>query len=97
MGGQPNFGPLAQIISNGMDYHYSRTITDEERTLERTGLLARSNHNLDRLLKKEVDHGFANPVPIDVVAKIKNSSVQPPGLAKQLGLSSDGTRKSSTE
>jgi hypothetical protein len=28
MGGHPNFGPLAQIISNGMDYRYSRSITD---------------------------------------------------------------------
>jgi hypothetical protein len=82
MGGHPNFGALEQIISNGMDYRYSRTITDEERTLERTGLLARGNHKsasdepdqIDRLLKKEVHHGFAIPVPIDVVAKIKHSS-----------------------
>jgi hypothetical protein len=84
-----------------MDYRYSRTITNEERTLERTSLLAHGNHKsangepdqIDRLLKKEVHHGFAIPVPIDVVAKIKQSSVQPLGLAKQLGLSSDGTRK----
>jgi hypothetical protein len=101
MGGHPNFGPLAQIISDGMDYRYSRSITDEERTLERTALLARGNHKsakdepeqIERLLKKEVDHGFAIPVPIDVVSRIKNSSVQPLGLAKQFGLSSDGTRK----
>jgi hypothetical protein len=43
-----NFGPLVQTISNGMDYRYtyrySRTITDEERTLVRTGLLTHGNH-----------------------------------------------------
>jgi hypothetical protein len=96
MGGHPNFGPLAQIIAkrNGLpllpNYHSRR---------------ARGNHKsakdepdqIDRLLKKELDHGFAIPVPIDIVAKIKHSSVQPLGLAKQLGLSSDGTIKSSTE
>jgi hypothetical protein len=91
MGDHPIFGPLAQHRKwNGLpllpNYHSRR---------------ARGNHKsaknepdqIDRLLKKEVDHGFAIPVPIDIVAKIKHSSVQPIGLAKQLGLSSDRTRK----
>jgi hypothetical protein len=101
MVGHPNFGPLAQVIENGVDYRYSRTITAEERTLKRTALLTRGSHKsakdepdqIDRLLKKEVDHGFAIPVPIDIVAKIKHSSAQSLSLAKQLGLSSDGTSK----
>jgi hypothetical protein len=101
MGGHPNFPPLEEIISNGMSYRYSRTITDEEREKERTELLARGNHKsaqdepeqIARLLQKEVLHGFALPIPVSVVEKIKGSSIQPLGLAKQWGLQSDGSRK----
>ena len=101
MGGHPKFEPLADIISNGMGYRYSRSITDEERVAERTGLLARGNHKsaqdepeqIDRLLQKEVHHGFALPIPVEVVEKIKGSSVQPLGLAKQWGLTANGSRK----
>jgi hypothetical protein len=82
MGSHLNFEPLAQIVSNGMYYRYSRTMVDAERTLKRTSLLVRSNHKsandepdqIDRLLKKEVYHGFAIPVPIDEVGKIKLSA-----------------------
>ena len=62
--------------------------------------MARGNHKsatgdqeyLEKLLSKDVYHGFSFQVEADKVKNLEGSMVQPAGLAEQHGIKSDGTR-----
>ena len=100
VGSHPNFDHLSQTFRSGMDYHYSRELSEEERTEELEAQLARGNHksaeedrdHLSKLLGKDVAHGFAFTLEASRVKCIKRAMVQPCGLAEQHGMRADGTR-----
>ena len=96
----PGFTELAEVLVTGMPYRYSREITEKERETEVLAMLARGNHKsaqeepdiVEKLLTKDVVHGFSMVIPIELVPLIPNAMVQPVGLAKQWTLDEDGNR-----
>ena len=96
----PGFTELAEVLITGMPYRYSREITEEETETEVLAMLARVNHKsakeepeiVEKLLTKDVVHGFTMVIPIELVPLIPNAMVQPVGLAKQWTLDEDGNR-----
>jgi hypothetical protein len=81
-----------------MDYPYIGELTDGERLSEMLANLQRGKHKsaqdesdqVAKLLKKDVDHGFAWIIPKQLVPLIPHSMVQPLGLAKQWTLNEMG-------
>jgi hypothetical protein len=75
-------------------------ISEDERETEVLAMLARGNHKsaqdepaiVEKLLTKDVIHGFSIVIPIEHVPLIPNAMVQPVGLAKQWTLDEDGNR-----
>jgi hypothetical protein len=73
LGTHPNFPFFRSILTNGMSYHFTRELSEDERMQELTLQLARGNHNsakekeevAARLLLKDVTHGFSLPVWAD--------------------------------
>ena len=100
LGRHPLFPKLAHLVSSGMSYHFNRALSEEERTSEVTGMIARGNHKsadtkqeqVKRLLFKEVLHGFSLPLPPRIVPLIRNAMVQPYGCAKQWTINESGNR-----
>jgi hypothetical protein len=96
----PGFGELEQILMYRMDYRYIDELTNNERLSEMLANLQRGNHKsaqdesdqVAKLLKKDVDHGFAWIIPKQLVPLIPHSMVQPLGLAKQWTLNEMGVR-----
>ena len=96
----PGFKELEQILTYGMDYRYREELTDDERLEEMLANLQRGNHKsaqeesdqVAKLLKKDVDHGFAWVIPKHLVPLIPGSMVQSLGLAKQWTLDETGQR-----
>jgi hypothetical protein len=96
----PGFDELAEVLVTGMPYRYSREISEEERETEVLAMLVRGNHKsaqdepaiVEKLLTKDVVHGFSMVIPIELVPLIPNAMVQPVGLAKQWTLDEDGNR-----
>ncbi len=94
----PGFGELEQVLTYGMDYRYLEELSDDERLDEMLANLQRGNHKsaqdesaqVAKLLKKDVDHGFAWIIPKELVPLIPKSMVQPLGLAKQWTLNEMG-------
>jgi hypothetical protein len=92
------FGELEQILTYGMDYGYIDKFTDNKRLSEMLANLQRGNHKsaqdksdqVAKLLKKDVDHGFAWIITKQLVPLIPHSMVQPLGLAKQWTLNEMG-------
>jgi hypothetical protein len=83
-----------------MDYRYRKELTDDEPLEEMLANLHRGNHKsaqdesdqVAKLLKKDVDHGFAWVIPKRLVPLIPGSMVQSLGLAKQWTLDETGAR-----
>jgi hypothetical protein len=96
----PGFAELAEVIVTGMPYRYSREITEEERETEVLAMLSRGNHKsaqeepavVEKLLTKDVVHGFSMIIPIALVPLIPDAMVQPVGLAKQWTLDEQANR-----
>ena len=100
IGDHPNFESLLHTFENGMDYHFVRELNETERADELSAQLERGNHksakgdpeHLEKLLEKDVRHGFSFPIPAEDVHKVKGGMVQPCGLAIQHGMKADGER-----
>jgi hypothetical protein len=64
LGGYPEFGVLTDLIKKGMNYKFSREITEEEKLRELRGMIERGNHKAtekspkkaEELLAKDVAH-----------------------------------------
>jgi hypothetical protein len=95
----PGFEELAKVLTYGMDYRYREELTDDERLEEMLANLHRGNHKsaqdesgqIAKVLKKDVDHGFAWVIPKRLVPLIPGSMVQSLGLVKQWTLDETGT------
>jgi hypothetical protein len=100
LGGHPLFGQLRTILTKGMDYRFKTELPESERLLELAQMLERGNHKsseaepdiVNRLLLKDVTHGFSIPIPPHIVPRIVGALVQPFGLAKQFTLTELGER-----
>jgi len=100
IGSHPLFEYLSRLFTEGMDYIFKRDLTSEEMTLEAEHMIGRGNHKsataeeevVERLLLKDVTHGFSLPFPAALIPKIPNAAVQPCGLAAQFSLQADGSR-----
>ena len=77
----PYFPFVAQILSEGMEYHYrgGEELSESARLTELAGQIQRGNHKsvsedaekVRALLSKDVTHGFTIPLPIDCALRIK--------------------------
>ena len=101
LGRHPNFATLAEYMTNGMPYLFSREIDPATKLDELETLIRRGNHKSAQdetdqvvlLLGKDVrGHGFSVPLPVRLVPAISGAAVQPLGLAKQWGVMPDGSR-----
>lgn len=96
----PNFSYLAKIFENGMDYKFHDELSEVEQMNELIAQLQQGNNQsaaleserIDKLLTKDVRHGFCLPLPADVVTKIKGSMIRPCGIVTQHTLTSSGER-----
>jgi hypothetical protein len=101
LGTHPNFVFFRSILENGMPYHFTRDLSEEERVIELKLQLARGNHKSAKekwseasdLLLKDVVHGFSMPVQASKVVDIKGAMVEPCGITSQFKLQPDGSRK----
>jgi hypothetical protein len=100
LGGHPLFDQLRTILTEGMDYRFKEELSEPDRLIELTQMLERGNHKsseeepeqVNRLLLKDVTHGFSIPVPPEIVPFITDALVQPFGLAQQFTLTELGER-----
>ena len=100
IGPHPNFPALAQVLTNGMSYVFTRELDPVTKLAELKTLMARGNHKsakefpdqVKKLLDKDVLHGFTIPIPTQTVWKIPGAAIQPLGLASQWTLNEDGER-----
>jgi hypothetical protein len=100
LGGHPLFGQLRTILTEGMDYRFKTELSESDRLIELTQMLERGNHKssdaepdiVNRLLLKDVSHGFSIPIPPKSVPLIVGALVQPFGLAQQFTLTELGKR-----
>ena len=100
LGSHPKFDSFRPVLTEGMRYEFLRELSEEERLKELGAMLARGNHKsakdesdeVERLLAKDVKHGFSLPVLASIIRKIKGAMVQPAGIASQFALQPDGSR-----
>ena len=100
LGGHPHFGKLASVLSHGMPYVFTRELDPLTKSAEMQTLIARGNHKsaqespeqVGLLLGKDVTHGFAIPIPVEIIPLIPNAAVQPLGLVQQWTTNEDGSR-----
>jgi hypothetical protein len=100
LGRHPNFSFFSEVLTNGMDYHFTEELSEEQRKAEVRAMITRGNHQsvkedwqeVAKLLEKDVLHGFSLPVHPDVVPDITRAMVQPAGVVKQFSLREDGSR-----
>jgi hypothetical protein len=100
LGGHPNFAFFTDVLASGMEFHFSHQLSEDQRLAELDEMVSRGNHKsaeengteVERLLSKDVHHGFSLPVDPSIVRKLKGAMVQPAGLALQFALLEDGSR-----
>jgi hypothetical protein len=95
-----SFPLFEEMADNGMDYKFASELTEDQRQAEVARMLERGNHKsaqespdeTEKILQKEVKHGFTMPCQRDVLMKLPVKIVQPCGLVRQFTLQDDGTR-----
>ncbi|KAI2498101.1 hypothetical protein MHU86_16411 [Fragilaria crotonensis] len=100
LGGHSHFEKLAELLTNGMEYVFTRELSETERKDEVGAMLARGNHKsaqseqdqVGKLISKDVLHGFTIPIPVETVVLIPGAMVQPLGLVQQWTVAPDGER-----
>lgn len=100
LGGHSLFSQLRTILTAGMDYQFKTKLSKSDRLIELTQMLERGNHKssdaepdiVNKLLLKDVTHGFSIPLPPKSVHFIVGAFVQPFGLAQQFTLTEFGDR-----
>jgi hypothetical protein len=100
LGNHHHFERLAALLTNGMDYVFTRELSETERGNEVKAMLTRGNHKsaqaeqeqVGKLIAKDVLHGFTIPIPVESVMSIPGVMVQPLGLVQQWTVGPDGSR-----
>lgn len=100
LGDHPNFYYIEELADKGMEYKFTRELSEKERKSELTAMIGRGNHKsaeeaagtVAKLLQRDVHHGFSFPFRASVVPTVPNAMVQPCGLVRQHTLQEDGSR-----
>ena len=100
LGGHPNFGFFSDVLTNGVDYHVTEELTEEQRKAEVAAMMERGNHQsvqqdnkaVAELLAKDVQQGFSLPVSPELMPNLAHALVQPAGVVNQFSLQADGSR-----
>ena len=101
IGRHPHFGKLEKLLESGMPYIFKSELDGATKLNELQTILSRGNHKsardvpevVDKLLAKDVTHGFTIPIPIDIVPSIPGAAVQPLGIAQQWTMTEEGGRE----
>jgi hypothetical protein len=99
-GQHPNFDFFETTVLNGMDYHFTSELTENEIMEELLAQMARGNHSsatsdlegLNEMTGKDATKGFSLPLLVVIVPKLKNAAVQPAGKVSQHTLTATGSR-----
>jgi hypothetical protein len=83
-GQHPNFDFFKITVMNGMDYHFTSELNENERMEELLAQMARGNHSsatsdlkgLNGMTGKDVTKGFSLPLPVVIIPKLKSAAVQ---------------------
>jgi hypothetical protein len=97
----PIFPFFREILSKGMDYRFTKELSEEQRLSELQANVERGNHQsaesspakIGALLAKDVRHGFSLPVLPSLVYKLVGALVQPCGMVRQFALNALGGRE----
>ena len=100
IGRHPNFESLSLVLTMGMPYVFTKELDSVTKLTEMKTLITRGNHKsakdfpdqVQKLLAKDVLHGFSIPLPVAALHNIPNAAVQPLGLAQQWTLDENGKR-----
>ena len=88
----PNYDYLESVLTEGMQYFFTRELTEDERVTELRANIIQGNHRsatgnqkvFDTMIQKDVKIGFALPVATDILLKVPNCMVQPGGIVRQM-------------
>ncbi|KAI2493894.1 hypothetical protein MHU86_20653 [Fragilaria crotonensis] len=91
IGRHPNFDKLELVLTGGIPYVFKTELDPATKSAELRKLLKRGNHKsatesaeqLQKLLAKDVIHGFTIPIPVSILEQIPGAAVQPLGVVKQ--------------
>ena len=94
------FSFFTDLYERGMEYVYTRDLSESKRMVKLRQQIERGNHNSatskpKELLEKvyrDVKYGFALPVLASIVEKLPGAMVQPCGLHAQFSLTRSGDR-----
>jgi len=100
LGHHPSWQELQDDLLYGIAYPFETTITEEDRKAMLEENLARGNHksavkeedrhHVTKLMNLDVDHGYAIPLTVEGVRKLKDAEVYPVGLQNQMTIDEDG-------
>jgi hypothetical protein len=87
LGGHLNFAFVKDILTRGMAFHFSRELSEDQSLAELDKMVKRGNHKsaqengaeAERLLSKDVLHGFSLPAESQIIRKLKGAMVQEDG------------------
>jgi hypothetical protein len=79
LGQHPNSPFFCNVLGSGMDYYFESDLTEDKRLAKLNANLNRGNHQspsqdeakVEKLLGKEVQHGFSLPIPKDATHKLR--------------------------
>lgn len=99
-GRHPNFAYMEEYLTNGVIFKYTRELSEDERKREVQAVLNYGNHKsasesrerIRQLLRKDVEHGFALPLPTEKVTSLEGLLVQPIGMVEQMSINEEGGR-----
>ncbi|EJK63975.1 hypothetical protein THAOC_15339, partial [Thalassiosira oceanica] len=95
-----DWNSFEEDLMNGIDYPFKEEIDEAERKRMLEANIARGNHksalnpedrhHVTKLMRSDVDLGYAIPVTIDCVRNLKEAEVYPIGLQSQLTIDAEG-------
>ena len=96
----PLFPFWEEYLSSGVPYSFRSDLPEGVRLKELQAMLQRGNHKsaadrmdvVQRLLTKDVEHGFKVPIPTSTVARIPGAMVHPLGVVEQMSMDAKGNR-----
>jgi hypothetical protein len=96
----PNYKFVRNMVKRGVDYTFLTDLDEGQRIHEMEANLKRGNHksasdhqdHLVRLLDRDVNYGFASPIPKNSVHRLKGAMVPPGDVTSQFTILENGSR-----
>ena len=96
----PDWTDFEKDMTHGIDYPFEKEISESERlrvleaNIERgnhkSALKTDDRHHVTKLMTSDVELGYAVPVTLECVRKLKDAEVYPIGLQNQMTIDADG-------